>query len=57
MLNYLIIAAIVLVLMALKLTKFVALAVVAALTVILVVKNSDRLFNLGKGKKKGAKKE
>jgi hypothetical protein len=42
--NYLIIAAILLVLMALKLTKFVAVFIVIALVVILVAKNTVRFF-------------
>lgn len=44
MMNYLIILAILLVLIALRLTKFIAVAVVVALLVILLAKNGIRLF-------------
>jgi hypothetical protein len=49
MLNYLIILAIILMLIALKLTKFVVIAFVAALVVILIAKNGIRLFHPKKG--------
>jgi nicotinamide riboside transporter PnuC len=49
MLNYLIILAIILVLIALKVTKFVVLAIVVGLVVLLIAKNGIRLFNQKKG--------
>ncbi len=49
MLNYLIILAIILMLVALKLTKFVVIAVVAGLVVLLIAKNGVRLFSMKKG--------
>lgn len=53
MLNYLIILAIILMLVALKLTKFVVVAIVIALVVILIAKNGIRLFNPKKGEGQG----
>jgi hypothetical protein len=49
MLNYLIILAIILMLIALKLTKFVVLAIVIGLVVLLIAKNGIKLFNPKKG--------
>lgn len=54
MLNYLIILAIILMLIALKLTKFVVIAIVVALVVILIAKNGVRLFNPKKGDDHGS---
>lgn len=58
MLNYMIILAILLVFMALKLTKFVGIAIVIALVVILVAKNGLRIFGPLSGKeKRGERKD
>lgn len=53
MINYLIIAAIVLVLIALKLTRFVGIFLVLALVVIFVVKNAGKVLAPFTGKKGG----
>lgn len=53
MINYLIILAIVLVLIALKLTRFVGIFLVIALLVILVAKNAGKVLAPFTGKKKG----